>query len=63
MQKAVYDALNREKRTGESFTSLLRRLLLQREGLDELLGAWGARRTSSDRVALRALRARRTPSP
>ena len=56
VQKAVYDALTREKRTGESFTSLFRRLLAQREGLEELLGAWGARRAPSDRAALRALR-------
>ncbi|MFZ0892760.1 MAG: antitoxin VapB family protein [Thermoplasmata archaeon] len=43
VQKAVYDALTREKRTGESFTSLFRRLLAQREGLEELLGAWRRR--------------------
>ncbi len=41
VQKVVYDALDREKRPGESFTALLRRLLDQREGLEELYGAWG----------------------
>ena len=40
VQQAVYDALDREKRPGESFTALLRRLLDQREGLEELYGAW-----------------------
>jgi predicted CopG family antitoxin len=58
VQNAVYEALNREKRAGESFTSLFRRLLAQREGLEELLGTWGARTASSDRAALRALRAK-----
>jgi predicted CopG family antitoxin len=42
VQKAVYDALMKEKRPGESFTAVLRRLLDQREGLEELFGAWGA---------------------
>jgi predicted CopG family antitoxin len=41
VQAAVYEALMREKRPGESFTELLRRLLDQREGLEELFGAWG----------------------
>jgi predicted CopG family antitoxin len=41
VQKAVYDALVQEKRPGESFTSVLRRLLDQRGGLEELSGAWG----------------------
>jgi len=40
VQEAVYDALVREKRPGESFTVLFRRLLNQREGLEELWGAW-----------------------
>ena len=56
VQKAVYDALEREKRTGESFTSVLRRLLAQRRGLEELAGAWGSRASRGDRDRLRALR-------
>jgi len=40
VQRVVYDALVREKRPGESFTLLFRRLLDQREGLEELWGAW-----------------------
>ena len=59
VQKTVYDALTREKRTGESFTSLLRRLLEQREGLTELAGAWGKDGARGDRARLRALRAGR----
>jgi predicted CopG family antitoxin len=56
VQKAVYDALTREKRSGESFTSLLRRLLEQREGLEELVGAWGKGEGRTDRATLRVLR-------
>ncbi|HKN06059.1 MAG TPA: antitoxin VapB family protein [Thermoplasmata archaeon] len=56
VQKTVYEALMQEKRTGESFTSVLRRLLDQRGGLEELSGAWGpADRRSRD--WLRGLRA------
>ena len=56
VQKTVYDALMQEKRAGESFTSVLRRLLDQRGGLEELSGAW----TAGDRRSrdwLRSLRA------
>jgi predicted CopG family antitoxin len=56
VQKAVYDALIQEKRAGESFTSVLRRLLDQRGGLEELSGAWGAGDRRS-RDWLRKLRA------
>jgi predicted CopG family antitoxin len=56
VQKAVYDALTREKRPGESFTSLFRRLLDQREGLEELAGSWGRAGHAADRAALRGLR-------
>lgn len=57
VQRAVYDALTSEKRGGESFTALLRRLLEQREGLSELVGEWGRSGERADRAALRALRA------
>jgi len=56
VQKAVYDALSREKRAGESFTGLLRRLLEQREGLAELAGHWGRSGDRGNRAALRSLR-------
>ncbi len=56
VQKAVYDALTREKRAGESFTALFRRLLEQREGLSELAGHWGKGGERAGRSALRALR-------
>jgi predicted CopG family antitoxin len=56
VQKSVYDALVQEKREGESFTSVLRRLLDQRGGLEELSGAWGP----SDRRSRDWLRAMRT---
>lgn len=57
VQTEVYDALAREKRRGESFTSLLRRLLDQREGLEEIVGAWGRSGARTNRAALRSLRA------
>jgi len=56
VQQAVYEALLREKRPGESFTSLFRRLLDQREGLQELVGSWGTGTERGDRTALKALR-------
>jgi predicted CopG family antitoxin len=56
VQKTVYDALTREKRSGESFTSLLRRLLEQREGLEEIVGSWGKTGARANRAALHALR-------
>ena len=59
MQKTVYDALGREKRTGESFTSVLRRLLEQRRGLDDVWGAWGSKGSKADRARLRRLRGER----
>jgi len=57
VQRSVYDALTREKRGGESFTSVLRRLLEAREGLEEIVGSWGKTGARSDRVTLRTLRA------
>ncbi len=56
VQKAVYDGLVREKRSGESFTTVLRRLLDQRRGVDELAGAWGPSGAKADRAHLRRLR-------
>lgn len=41
VQQSVYDRLLQEKRSGESFTSVLRRLLDQRAGIEEMAGAWG----------------------
>jgi len=55
VQETVYDALMKEKRPGESFTSVLRRLMDQREGVEELVGAWGSGGRQS-RERLRALR-------
>ena len=52
VQETVYDALMKEKRPGESFTALFRRLLDQRGGVEELAGAWGA----GDRQAKSRLR-------
>lgn len=63
VQKEVYDVLTREKRTGESFTSVLRRLLEQREGLEEIVGTWGKTGVRADRAALRMLRATRSRLP
>lgn len=61
IQKTVYEALAREKRPGESFTALFRRLLDQREGLEELAGTWGRSSAAGSRARLRALRATRRP--
>lgn len=58
MQQTVYEALYREKRTGESFSMLLRRLLEQRQGLSELSGSWGRTREADDCRVLRAIRYR-----
>lgn len=55
VQKNVYDALMQEKRAGESFTAVLRRLLDQRAGAEELSGVWG-RPDLRLRGALRGLR-------
>lgn len=49
VRKDVYQALDRLKRPGESFTRVLLRLLQQRGPLDELAGSWGLGAT----VALR----------
>lgn len=59
VQEVVYDALMKEKRPGESFTTLLRRLLDQRGGVEELAGAWG----SGGRPSVERLRALRTGNP
>lgn len=56
VQKGVYDALRKEKRTEESFTELFRRLLDERGRLDEVLGSWGPASAVSDRAALHRLR-------
>jgi len=56
VQKTVYEALEREKRAGESFTSVVRRLLAQRRSLEDLLGSWGGRGAKADRARLRQLR-------
>ena len=57
VQKTVYEALGREKRPGESFTVLFRRLLDQHEGLEDLAGAWGRSGHAVDRSRLKSLRA------
>ncbi len=62
VQKLVYDRLVQEKRTGESFTGLFRRLLEQKGGVDDVAGSWGRSQAKRDRRYLRVLRATgRTP--
>jgi len=56
VQKGVYDRLVQEKRAGESFTELFRRLLDQKVGVDEVAGAWGRAQAPKDRRRLRAIR-------
>lgn len=52
VQAQVYEALDRERRGGESFTSVLRRLLKDRQSVEDLAGAWGSppRNPSSPRA-------------
>ncbi|MGP8077332.1 MAG: antitoxin VapB family protein [Thermoplasmata archaeon] len=57
VQKAVYDLLLREKRAGESFTALFRRLLDQRGGIEEVAGSWGHHTGKAQRALLRQIRA------
>jgi predicted CopG family antitoxin len=61
VQAGVYEALLREKRPGESFTNLFRRLLDQRAGLEEVAASWGRAGAKADQAALRALRGGRRP--
>jgi len=56
VQRTVYDQLLREKRAGESFTALLRRLLDQRGGIEELAGSWGHGPARRERTLLKGLR-------
>jgi predicted CopG family antitoxin len=56
IRKDVYDALDRERRPGESFTRLFIRLLHQRGPLEELLGSWGERGPSKESSHLARLR-------
>lgn len=56
VQKGVYDALSREKRRGESFTQLFRRLLALQGGLEEVVGAWGPEGRKGDRARLSTVR-------
>jgi len=56
IQRTVYEALAREKRSGESFTELLARLLAQRGAADELRGAWGSRGLAEETRRLSHLR-------
>jgi len=63
VQKSVYDALSREKRAGESFTSVLRRLLEQREGVDDLYESWARKPHRQDLARLRSVRQARRRAP
>ncbi len=56
IRRDVYDALNRERRAGESFTRLFERLLRQRGPFDELVGGWGGASGPSEGRRLRRLR-------
>ncbi len=53
VQKEIYEALDKEKRGPESFTSVIRRLLEQKEGVEELFGAWGGPRPKGQPVPRR----------
>jgi predicted CopG family antitoxin len=43
VRKAVYEALQKEKRSGESFSRLMERLLARRKGLKACYGIWEGR--------------------
>ena len=51
VRKAVYEALYKEKRAGESFSRLMERLLAKRRGLEACFGIWdgGARPDTTPR--------------
>lgn len=61
VQREVYEALRKERREGESFTGLLRRLLYERGTLSELAGSWSKVSRGADRAALHRLRERGRP--
>ncbi len=56
LQKSIYDALLREKRYGESFTAVIRRLLERPGSVDDLVGIWGGATARADLLRLRRLR-------
>jgi predicted CopG family antitoxin len=61
VQRAVYEALKKEKRAGESFTGLFDRLLHQRGTIDEIRGSWGAPGLPEDLRHLSQLRGAKGP--
>lgn len=56
IRKDVYDALDKERRTGESFSRLFARLLTEKGPLEEIQGAWGAPEPHRDAALLVRLR-------
>ncbi|MGP8067545.1 MAG: antitoxin VapB family protein [Thermoplasmata archaeon] len=56
VQQVVYEALRREKRAGESFTALFRRLLEQKGNLETLHGVWGKVGIEGDRAHFQMFR-------
>lgn len=56
VRKDVYEALEREKRPGESFTKALLRLLNQRGPLDDVVGTWPEHVPPTERRLLQAWR-------
>jgi predicted CopG family antitoxin len=56
VQRDVYDALKKEKRSGESFTGLFVRLLNQRGTIEEVRGSWGETGLAEDLRRLGRLR-------
>jgi len=57
IQHVVYEAMRKEKRTGESFTDVVARLLAERGSLEEVRGAWGRGPPTVDLRELGRLRA------
>lgn len=56
VRKDVYDALDRERRPGESFSRLFLRFLHEKGPLEEILGAWGKAEPGRETRLLQRLR-------
>lgn len=56
IQKSVYDALDRERRPGESFSKLFVRFLHEKGPMEELIGAWGPSEAGHDARFLSRIR-------
>ena len=56
IRRDIYDALDKERRAGESFSRLFERFLHEKGPLEEVYGSWGPPDASHDRRVLAHLR-------